>query len=268
MKHCSVAAAVVSILVVWTSSVGAATRRPPEVVLRASRYVDDFIQRFSNVVAEERYVQESSYPRRRRELRSDFLLVSLPGAVDRYQFRDVIEVDGVAVGNRRDRLTKLFLETPADALQRARDVTRESERYNLTNIGTLDQPLLAVGFLQSRYVNRFRYIVGAVERRAGVDVRYVAFEETIRPTIIKSAGTHRDFQSHGYFLIDESSSRVVRSELDLGRGTPPPSIVTSFNFDDNLQLNVPVEMRDPLGVATYGSFRRFSVHTEERTRLR
>jgi hypothetical protein len=268
VKLCSAAAAIASIVLVSTSSLGAVARKPPEIVVRASRYVDDFIQRFSNVVAEEHYVQESSYPRRRRELRSDFLLVALPGAVDRYQFRDVLEVDGVAVGDRRDRLTKLFLETPADALQRARDVTRESERYNLASIGTLDQPLLAVGFLQSRYVNRFRYIVGAVERRAGVDVRYVAFEETMRPTIIKSAGTHRDFPAHGYFLIDELSGRIARSELDLGRGIPPPSIVTSFNFDDDLQLNVPVEMRDPLGVATYGSFRRFSVQTEERTRLR
>jgi len=267
-KLCSTAAAIVSIAVAWTSPVVARDRKPPEVVARASRYVDDFIQRFSNVVAEERYVQESSYPRQRRELRSEFLLVSLPGVSDRYQFRDVLEVDGVAVRDRRDRLTKLFLEAPADALQRARDVTRESERYNIAHIGTLDQPLLAVGFLQSRYVNRFRYIVGGVERRGDVDVRYVAFEETTRPTIIKSAVTHKDFTSRGYFLIDEASGRVVRSELDLGRGIPPPSIVTSFRFDDDLQLNVPVEMHDPLGVATYGRFRRFFVETEEHARLR
>ncbi len=241
----------------------AATRTPPAVVLRASRSVDDFIRRFSNVVAEERYVQESSYPHRRRELRSDFLLVALPGAVDRYQFRDVLEVDGTAVRDRGDRLTKLFLDAPRDALQRARDLTRESERYNLLNIGSLDQPLLAVGFLQPRYVNRFQYTVGSIERRDGADVRYVAFEEIARPTIIKSNVTHGDFPSHGYFLIDEATGRVVRSELDLGHGTPPPSIVTSFRFDEDLQLEVPVEMRDPLGVATYGRFRRFSVKTEE-----
>jgi len=265
-KLCSTAAAIV--LIASATSVVAAVRRPPDVVVRASLYVDDFIQRFSNVVAEERYVQESSYPRQRRELRSDFLLVSLPGGVDRYQFRDVLEVDGVAVRDRRDRLTKLFVEAPADALQRARDVTRESERYNIAHIGTLDQPLLAVGFLQSRYVNRFRYIVGSSERRGDADVRYVAFEEITRPTIIKSAVTHRDFPSHGYFLIDEASGRVVRSQLDLGRGIPPPSIVTSFRFDDDLQLNVPVEMHDPLGIATYGRFRRFSVETEEHARLR
>jgi hypothetical protein len=267
LKLCSIAAAILSMVVVVTSPVTAANRTPPDVVLRASRYVDDFVKRFSNVVAEERYVQESSYPHRRRELRSEFLLVSPPGAIDRYQFRDVLEVDGTAVRDRRDRLTKLFLEAPANALQRARDVARESERYNLASIGTLDQPLLAVGFLQSRYVNRFRYIIGSIERNGDAAVRYVAFEETTRPTIIKSTITHGDFPSRGYFLIDETSGRVVRSELDLGRGTPPPSIVTSFRFDDELQLNVPVEMHDPLGIATYGRFRKFAVETDEKVHL-
>lgn len=268
MKLCSTAAAILSIAVVLTSPLVAAKRTPPDIVLRASRYVDDFVRQFSNVVAEERYVQESIYPHQRRELRSDFLLVSLPGGVDRYQFRDVLEVDGVAVRDRRDRLAKLFLDAPADALKRARDVSRESERYSLGNIGTLDQPLLAVGFLQSRYINRFHFDVGSLESRDGVDVRYVGFEETARPTIIRSNATRGDFPSRGYFLIDEASGRVVRSELDLGRGIPPPSIVTSFRFDDDLQLNVPVEMHDPLGVATYGRFRRFSVQTQERARLR
>jgi hypothetical protein len=268
LRLCSTAAAILSIAIVLTSPLAAAHRTPPDVVVRASRYVDDFIRQFSNVVAEERYVQESSYPHRRRELRSDFLLVSLPGVVDRYQFRDVLEVDGVAIRDRHDRLARLFLEAPADALQRARAVTRESERYNLASIGTLDQPLLVVGFLQSRYVSRFRYVVGSLERRDGVEVRYVGFEETVRPTIIRSNLTRGDFPSRGYFLIDETSGRVVRSELALGRGTPSPSIVTSFRFDDDLQLNVPVEMHDPLGVATYGRFRRFSVQTEEHARLR
>src|SRR3954469_6485134 len=91
----------------------------PDIVARASRYIDGFIQDFSNVVAEERYVQESAYPHRRRELVSDFLLVTPPGSIGRYQFRDGREVDGAAVRDRRDRLTKLFLDAPVDALARA-----------------------------------------------------------------------------------------------------------------------------------------------------
>jgi hypothetical protein len=44
--------------------------------------------------------------------------------------------------------------------------------------------------------------------------------------------------------------------------------VTSFAFDVDLQLDVPVEMREDYGsltsVATYGRFRRFGVSTEEK----
>jgi hypothetical protein len=243
-----------------------AERATPEIVLRASRYVDRFVQTFSNVVAEERYVQESAYPHRRRELLSDFLLVTPPGSAGRYQFRDVREVDGASVRDRRDRLASLFLAAPGDALTRAKAVARESERYNLVNIGTLDQPLLAVGFLQSRYVDRFTYTLGGLERYDGAVVRYVAFRESARPTIIHTSGARGDFASHGYFLIEETTGRVLRSEVDLGEGVPAPSIVTTFRFDDDLQMLVPVEMHDPLGVATYGKFRRFAVTTEETVR--
>ena len=238
-----------------------AERRTPDVVLRASRAAETFIQEFSNVVAEERYVQESSYPHRRRELLSEFLLVTAPGTAGRYQFRDVIEVDGASVNDRRDRLSKLFLDAPSDALERARAVARESERYNLRNIGTLDQPLLGVGFLQPRYVDRFVFTPGAVESYDGCRVRYVGFRESTRPTIVRTSGTHADFATHGYFLIEESTGRVLRSEVDFGDSLPPPSVVTTFRFDGELQMMVPVEMHDPLGVATYGRFRRFSVST-------
>src|SRR4051812_2280940 len=187
-KLCSIAAAAaaLSVLVSGAARPVLHAERMPDIVLRATRYVDSFIQDFSNVVAEEHYVQESAYPHRRRELLSDFLLVTPPGSTGRYQFRDVREVDGAAVRDRRDRLTRLFLDAPADALVRAAAVARESERYNLSNIGTLDQPLLALGFLQSRYVNRFRYTLGDVEQYAGTNVRYVAFRESARPTIIRT----------------------------------------------------------------------------------
>jgi len=244
-------------------AVAVADHAVPDIVLRASRDVDRFIQNFSNVVAEERYVQESAYPHRRRELLSDFLLVTPPGSVGWYQFRDVREVDGAAIRTRSDRLARLFLDARADTMDRAKEVARESERYNLANIGTVDQPLLAVGFLQARYLHRFRFTPGSVEQYGGARVRYVSFEELARPTIVRSTVTHGDFASRGYFLIEETTGHVLRSEVDLGAGMPPPSIVTSFRFDDDLQTIVPVEMHDPLGVATYGRFRRFTVTTEE-----
>ena len=69
--------------------------------------------------------------------------------------------------------------------------------------------------------------------------------------------------------IEEKTGRIVKTELWLGGGT---EIVTVFQFDDGVQMDVPVEMRDTCflrdnntmsGVATYSRFRRFDVRTEE-----
>lgn len=78
---------------------------------RAGRYTLVFVDKFSNVVAEERYVQRSSSSQgaRRRVITSDFLLVRPSEATSYMPFRDVFEVDGVQVRDREQRLEKLFL---------------------------------------------------------------------------------------------------------------------------------------------------------------
>jgi len=255
---------VTAIIVAWPRSVASQPKLPP-IVDRASAYVDDFVQHFSNVVAEERYVQETVAPRRRRMLLSDFLLVTPPGSREWYQFRDILEVDGKAVREHDDRLTKLFLESPRNALERARDIMDSGLRYNLADIGGMDIPLLGIGFLQSYYATRFAYTVGATDRKIGPSVRVIKFDEWQHPTILRF-GANSDYSSHGRFYIDEPTGRVVRTEVDLDRRSMPLQVVTDFRFDDTLQVIVPVEMRTPLGTATYGRFRRFGVQTEEKIR--
>lgn len=256
--------ALAAIVAVWPLSALSQPKIPP-IVERASAYVDEFVQHFSNVVSEERYAHETLTPKRRRSLLSDFLLVTPPGSRDWYQFRDVLEVDGKAVREHDDRLTKLFLESPRNALERAREVMDNGRRYHLSDIGGMDMPLLGIGFLQSYYASRFAYTVGAIEKKLGPSVRVVKFDEWQRPTILRFAA-NSDYSSHGLFYIDEPTGRVVRTEVNLERRALPLQVVTDFRFDDTLQVIVPVEMRTPLGTATYGRFRRFGVQTEEKLR--
>jgi hypothetical protein len=113
----------------------AARQAPPDgirleqLLARAGKYVVDFERAFSNVVAEERYVQRvitdqgigrvplagpgtrSGFEQfspgpaaEHRELRSDFLLAKLPGEERWIPFRDVFEVDGTPVRDREERL--------------------------------------------------------------------------------------------------------------------------------------------------------------------
>jgi hypothetical protein len=251
-----------------------------ELVRLASVYVDRFIDGFANVVAEERYIQESERPKRRRALRSHLVIVRNPGGTQWHTFREVLEADGKPVDEARGgRLVALFEDPSEDALRRAREITVASARYNVENIGTVNNPLLAMSFLQGEYRDRFRFTVGGRERKLGPTVRKVSFEETRIPTILTQEG-NRDLPAYGVMWVEEGTGRIVKTEVRLGDKpsvstghvssslgwNPPTTIVTTFGFDKHLAVDVPVEMRDRYpfqrneikGVATYVAFRRLS----------
>jgi hypothetical protein len=241
-----------------------------DIVERATRYVQEFMQRFSSVVAEERYTQETTNPFRRRELKSDFLLVTPPGSTDWFQFRDVFEVDGRQVKDREDRLARLFFEESPDAGARATQLRRESARYNLEDVGTLNMPLIAIGFLQPRYRSGFQFTPRRLEAQLGPDVWVVDYTEHGSPTVLRRPDGG-DLPARGRIWIAEGTGRVVRTELILDNGPFPNEITTQFRFSDEFAIGVPVEMRESYGfgnnqmtgVATYGRFRKFTVQSEE-----
>jgi hypothetical protein len=241
-----------------------------ELLAKTAAYVAQFVDQFSNVVAEETLVQETTIPRRKRTIRSDFLLVRYPGDAQWQAFRDVAEVDGKAVRDKEDRLTKLFLQPAASAVRRARELQEAGARYNLLDIGSLNNPLTVVAFLQDDYRERFRFNLAGLDKKLGPTVRQVQFQEFKLPSLIKGNG-NQDILSRGLAWIDEDTGRVVKTELRIGSRSAPISIITEYKFDDELGINVPVTMRDWYpdgtgeirGVATYGRFRRFQVQTTE-----
>jgi hypothetical protein len=260
---------VTSVALVALCGIAADAQSPSvkELIPMATAYAHNFLDRFTNVVAEERYEQEITSPRRKRVLVSDFLLVKPPGDELWSAFRDVAEVDGKPVRDRGDRLTKLFLEPSPNTLRRAAEIREAGARHNLSDIGTLNNPLLVIAFLQNRYVDRFRFNGAGVDEKLGPRVRTVRFVEFVRPTILK-LNANGDLFSSGLIWIEESTGRVVKTELQLGRNL---RVSTLFKFDEDLGINVPVMMEDRypdrsgefIGKATYGKFRRFEVKTEE-----
>jgi hypothetical protein len=116
------------LLFLWPAWSASQAPKTDEILALATRYMEDFVGRFSNVVAEEHYLQEANHPIRRRELRSDFLLVRPVGSTGWFQFRDVFEVDGKPVRERHERLTELFLAPSPNALARATEVARRLVR--------------------------------------------------------------------------------------------------------------------------------------------
>ena len=248
----------------------AASQDRTELLAKTADYVAHFIDQFSNVVAEETLVQETTIPRRKRTMRSDFLLVRYPGDPLWQVFRDVAEVDGKPVRDKEERLTRLFLQPASSAVRRARELQEAGARYNLLDIGTLNNPLTAIAFLQGIYQERFRFTLARLDKKLGPTVRQIQFQEFKIPSLIRGNG-NQDILSRGLAWVEEDSGRVVKTELRIGGRSAPISIITEYKFDEELGINVPVSMRDWYpdgtgeirGVATYGRFRRFQVTTTE-----
>jgi hypothetical protein len=284
-----VASALLIVLTLIAVPAAAPRRAAPlaELLDRASVYVGGFVAEFSTVVAEEKYVQDthpapeaggfgltrsfSQAPPRHVELRSDFLFVRTDEAADWLTFRDVFSVDGRAVRDRQARLAMLFEAPASDVVAQAARLAQESYRYNLgPRQRTIADPLLALTFLEKAFRPRFAFEAGAIDTASGVDVWIVKFEERTHPTIIRDAAG-RDAPASGRFWIDGATGRVVQTELKLRGGD---RVMTTFAYDERLQLDVPAEMRDlawvgetsVTGVATYSNFRRFDVQTAQSIR--
>ena len=266
---------------------------------RAAWYLDYFVDRFENVVAEEQYSQNAASPlptfspitgrggvaqppsaaestrARHRDLRSDFLLVKSPQTEALVPFRDVIAVDGVVVRDREARLAKLFLNPAVDAMAQAEQIREEGARYNLGNMrSTIGNPVMALAVLQRSYQPRFHFSLGKEDRGMGANIWTVEYKEETAPAMIRGeAGTN--LFAHGRLWIDAISGRVVKTELRVEQPSIRAVVTTTFRPDDRFDIGVPLEMRETYTfgngnnintVATYGRFRRFDVRAEEEIR--
>ncbi len=257
------------------------------IIDRATAYVGEFVAGFSRLVAQEDYRQEflrsgiqgskgsfAGAPQvvERRHLRSDLLLVSLPESQGWQVFRDVFEQDGRAVRDRQERLSRLFVDgrSTTTALDQATQIAAASAQFNIRPMGTVDNPLMALGFLQEPVRARFRFTDRGFDASVGANARVVEFRETARPTINRRAGD-KDIFARGRFWIVPDTGEIVRSEVGFSALGSETSVATDFAYDDRLGTRVPAEMRFKWATsnteirctATYGDFRRFEVHTEE-----
>jgi hypothetical protein len=272
LAPCRVTASMLMVMLAAAApSVSAQNVQPKDLLPRIGEYIRTFVNDFSNVVAEESYKQEITSPRRKRQLKSDLMLVKYPGAEGWLIFRDTFEVDGKSVRSEPERLTKLFVEPPDNAMRRAREITTASEKYNLARIGTINNPLLVLALQQEENHDRFRYTVGGMEKSLGPDVRVLQFQEFRTPSFIKLDGNADVFTS-GLLYVQQATGRIVKTQLNIGKRGSGIEIQTTFQRDPMLEIDVPVLLKewypdgqggDITGEATYSRFRRFQVSTEE-----
>lgn len=266
------------------------------VIAKATAYVATFVDRFSNVVTEERYRQVVRRPGRasggpqassvpgaagdaivipeRREFRADLIITEDRTAFGWIMLRDVFEVDGKPVRDRTERLTQLLAEPGADARVRALKIADESARFNIgPGVRTTNTPELSILFLQASLQPRFTFTLGSPDASMGQRVWVVNFRERTRPTLVRG-DKDTDLPAAGRFWIDADSGQVLKTELDLRPTAGRWTLTTVFKPDEQLGIAVPVEMREyyllwsteMTGTATYDRFRTFGVRTNEQVR--
>jgi len=291
MRVTALVTAALAVLTLVAAATGRQTATVDELVARAAAYVADYERQLSSVVAEERYNQRlrligyappagvigsmrgssTSYERRRR-LVSDYLLVKVPGLEGWTPFRDVLEVDGRAVRDRDERLSRLFIESPAHAMDQAMRIAEESSRFNLGGDvrRTVNVPTLALLFLVDRHRSRLTFHLEAARTIENIEAAGLGYVDDTHPTLIRGSGDN-DIVADGTIWVDPANGRVLQTRMHTNSGTLESEIVVSYRPDEKLGLWVPWRMRERYksameqidATAIYANFRRFRIETNE-----
>jgi hypothetical protein len=276
MKTRRLTAVVLGVVVAGTlASASPAGQSPsvPDVLERVSDYLVKFEKEYSRVIADERYKQVLKQKRvqtltdktmsETREIKSD--LLATPDSGNRWlSFRDVYSVDGRPVRDRDTRLQKLFETAGANRFEEARRIADEGARFNLGTISrNINLPSMPLTFITRENRARSAFRDAGRERVGGVDAMVLEFQETAKPTLVKSGA--RDLPARGKFWVDPESGRVLKASARFEARDFSSEMAVTFGPVDKLDMWVPIEMTDSsenskeliTGLAVYTNYRRF-----------
>jgi len=252
------------------------------VLERAGRYVVTLGESLALVRAKEHYVQslttwrrgssldpaeERAIQTRERETRtleSEVLWIPTGDPIFLAFYRDVVSVNGKPVADRGERLARLFdAGVTSVAREEAGRILAESSRFNLgRRQRNTTSPMLALIFLHPANRSRCRFEAKGLSLVAGSTVLEVEFDETSRPTLIRTpAGRDQPMRGRCRLAIEDGA--VLGTEL-WGVGTPARFEVR-YERDPASGLVLPAEFREYYGrgtneaietVATYSGFQR------------
>lgn len=278
-------------------AVSTAAAQPVDVVLaRAAAYVAAYEQDLGSVIAEERYRQDVSFPAaadpvggarrllgnpiRRRELRSEFLLLRTSGPHGLWLgLRDILYVDGRRAPDRA-RLQQRLAHAPGVDDEEFQRLVNESARYNIGGVTrNVNVPTFALLAVHAAVRPRFSFEKREEGRLAGTRTWALAFVEHARPTLIRGSEA-ADLPATGTIWVDPTSGRVIQTELmtDEPLKHVRTQITVKYRPHGKLGIWVPIEMTERYHVglpnsfaeqnircvATYSNFRRFEVDVKFR----
>jgi hypothetical protein len=195
-----------------------AAQAPPALdpdIVKMGEYVAGYGEKASVIVAIEKYTQsinmpEARVPTRPRQLVAEFAIVKAEGQWVGY--RDVVEVNGQKVSDRRDRLMTLLTDgAPTSSAIMA--IANESARYNIGPVVTnINVPTTTMFFFVPENLPRFAFTKVGAKKVEGVQTVEYTFKETKTPTLVaKRDGTNVPLEGSVWIVPGEGT--IVRTRL-------------------------------------------------------
>lgn len=217
----------------WLALVTPAAQTPAapslEAVLqRVGNYVESYGEKAALVVSIEKYTQSvalegvENMPKP-RQLVAEFALVKT-GDGSWIGFRDVVEMDGRAIGDRRDRLLSLMTGASADQSELTR-IANESARFNVGPvIRNFNVPTTTLMLFTTANLPRFAFTNKGAKTIDGQKTWELAFKEVHKPTFVMTRGGI-DVPVEGSLWVIPEDGTVVRTRLKMrnfaDRAAPP-----------------------------------------------
>jgi len=209
-------------------------------------------------------------PTARRRWKAEMALVQLPEpdlpAVPWLDIRDVIEVDGKPLPDRKARLERLFQTDPNWKTTKPKEIVEENAKYNIGPARrTTNAPTIPLLVLYPPNQRRFTFEKVGEETVDRVAVWKIGFQEHRRPTLIRTIDAGADMPSAGTLWIDPDTGGVVRAEFRCGASSEVRLTVT-YRPHPGFGLRLPAAMVEKVrgndsqwveGTCSYSRFRRF-----------
>lgn len=186
-----------------------------EVLAKVGAYVAGYGEKTSVVVACENYTQNFTIDGvpmlRPRQLVAEFAIVRA-GSAGWIGFRDVIEVNGDPVGDRRDRLISLLTSSSATVSEATR-IANESSRFNVGPVArNFNTPTTAMFFFLPEHLARFTFTRKGTKTIDKVQTLEIGFKETRTPTFIMTRAG-QDVPVDGTLWVNPADGTVIRTRI-------------------------------------------------------
>jgi hypothetical protein len=185
-----------------------------EIMQKVAEYVAKYGEQASAIVGTEKYSQlvtlEGTPPLPPKRLVAEFAIVRAGNGWT--GFRDVVEVGGNKVPDRKDRLERMLTEmtgSEADLIK----IASENARYNVGPISrNINTPTAALFFFQAANLPRFTFTRKGTKKIDGVETVEIEFKETQKPTLI-ARRNGADVPMEGALWVVAADGTVVRTRL-------------------------------------------------------